>query len=132
MKKATTHYIDTLRAHGFRVTRPRKQVIAALLNASQPQTIQSLVALVAADEASVYRTIEALQKAGLVEEISIAGERPRFALAHGHHHHLVCTSCGRIAHIPCEEVPLPRMLPDTFSSIDTHELTFHGCCKNCD
>jgi len=131
MKHATKQYIEKLQAHGFRITVARKKVIAALMNSNQPQSIQGLVEIVDVDEASVYRIIEVLKKAGLVEELSILGKRPRFALFHGHHHHIVCNGCGRIEHIPCESVSSPKEMPQTFAAIDTHELTFHGCCKNC-
>jgi len=131
MEHATTHVLAALRDRGYRASSAREHIVDVLARQAQPQSVQEIVRAVDSDEASVYRTIELLRTEGLIEEIFVAGERPRVALTHGHHHHVVCDSCGRIEHIPCEDVPPPKALPSTFVSIATHDLTFHGCCKNC-
>ena len=130
MKKATKNILATLQERGYRVTKARQNVVDILACQGEPQTIKDLAAAADADEASVYRTIEMLRAEGLVEEIALIGSKPRFSLQHGHHHHIVCGDCGVVAHIPCEKVATPK-LPKDFASVDSHELTFYGRCKNC-
>lgn len=131
MEHASNAILEVLRERGHRVTKAREHIIDVLARQRQPQTTQELAQAVAADEASVYRTMQLLRGAGLLEEIHVAGERPKFSLAHGHHHHIVCNTCGRVAHIPCERITAPQTLPKDFATVHDHDVTFHGLCKKC-
>ena len=83
---------------------------------------------------TVYRTLQALKKLGLVEEL-------HFDEAHHHyevkpsaeHHHLVCLSCGKVIEF---HNPLSRYIKRNvaeakdFEIIDT-ELRMTGYCAKC-
>jgi Fur family transcriptional regulator, ferric uptake regulator len=94
-----------LRAHGYRVTRPRRAVWAALTRADGHLTVEQVAALVAergddADLASVYRTLALFEELGLAR-VSRLGDRDagRWELAHpDEHFHLVCERCGEVDH----------------------------------
>ena len=131
MSDASKHIHKELQSRGYRLTKARKKIVAILAKSKASLTIQELVKKVAVDEASVYRTIDTLKKENLVTEVKIIGEKDQYELAHGHHHHLVCSSCGLVEHIPCESVSAPQSLPKTFANIDTHEVTFYGHCAKC-
>lgn len=130
MKDAIAQILEELSLRGYRITKARKEVIQALAQQKQPQTIQMLCKQSRnADEASVYRTIRTLVEEGLVEEIVVQKDSPRYALSHGHHHHAVCTSCGVMEHVECESHRVS--VPSTFTSIEAHEVTLYGLCKKC-
>lgn len=131
MKDAMTETLGVLRERGYRVTKARERVVAVLASQDQPSTIQALARVVAADEASVYRTIETLRAEGLIEEIALPGEKPKFSLQHGHHHHIVCTDCGIVVHIPCHGIAVPLKVNAHFADIERHEVTYYGRCKAC-
>lgn len=131
MKDAIQHIVAVLHKRGYRVTGARTHIIGALLHQHHPQTIQELTAKVSADEASVYRTILLLRNEGFVEEIPVVGGKSKFSIAHDHHHHVICSECGIVAHVPCEKIHTPKKLPKTFSAIQRHEVTFYGRCKKC-
>lgn len=85
--------------------------------------------------ATVYRAVGALEASGWIVR---AGERDGAALYvrcehEGHHHHLVCTSCGSVEHAPC---PLGDDLTHAAGSagfrITGHEVTLWGLCRACD
>lgn len=130
MKSASKHIIDTLAERGYRITEARRELTSCLANSSQPLTIQDLAQATKSDEASAYRFIALLQKEALAEAIAVRGEKPRYALALHHHHHVVCTDCGLVAHVPCADEPT---LPSTigFDEIVGHEVTFYGRCATC-
>ncbi len=132
MKTASTTILDTLRDRGYRVTQARTEVIEALAKKHEPQSIQSLCTEVRVDETSVYRTISMLKQEGLIEEINIQGGATRYALTHGHHHHVVCTNCEKVVHVACATEPKKPPHVEGFSSITSHELTFYGVCSCCD
>lgn len=131
MKTASTEILKILTQRGYRVTQARTEVIEALLKHHAPLSIQSLRELVRVDETSVYRTIAMLQKEKLVEEITTQGGVARYALSHGHHHHVVCTTCKKVAHVACGRKPLIPHNVEGFAAIRSHELTFYGICMSC-
>ncbi|MEX0918119.1 MAG: transcriptional repressor [Candidatus Paceibacterota bacterium] len=132
MKGASTYMLDTLQARGYRVTKTRRELCTELAKASHPLTIRELAELVNSDEASVYRFVHLLQKEDLVHEITTRGERPRFEFKNEHHHHVVCTGCGKVAHVPCAYTPqVPKDSLSGFAEVNDHDLTFYGTCLAC-
>jgi Fur family ferric uptake transcriptional regulator len=53
--------------------------------------------------------------------------------AHGHHHHLVCTNCGRVEDFTrCDVTDLVRQLTSaTDFQIEGHWLELYGRCRAC-
>ena len=84
--------------------------------------------------ATVYRTLTAMAAAGELDAIRTPdGQMAYRTCSPGHHHHLICRSCGRT-----EEVTLPgmeavvRSIAENhgFHQID-HELELFGTCTAC-
>lgn len=135
MKEASKKELEIvaaeLSARGYRITEPRKKIIAALIEAAHPLSALALAKLVSADTASVYRTLALLLEEGFVEVIETRNSAPRYALAHGHHHHVVCDTCGHVEHIPCTgEFGTPKKVKG-FKKITHHEVTYHAHCDTC-
>jgi Fur family transcriptional regulator, ferric uptake regulator len=102
MTDATSELDDALRAHGYRVTRPRRHVWRALHDADGHVTVDELARAVGdeADVASVYRTLSLFEALGLARVSRFAeGDAGRWEPSHpDEHFHLVCRSCGAIDH----------------------------------
>jgi Fur family ferric uptake transcriptional regulator len=87
-----------------------------------------------ANISTVYRTLELLKKLDLVTETNFGEGRVRYHVAEkGHHHHLVCHSCGKI--IDLEESAL-HPLQDTLLreygfAADLRHLAISGECSQC-
>jgi Fe2+ or Zn2+ uptake regulation protein len=82
---------------------------------------------------TVYRTLDALVRDGVVMTIERAGQATRYDYKHvGHgHHHVVCRSCGTIYDVAAEDVPMPAAgLPAGFQVQDVR-LEYHGLCAAC-
>lgn len=84
--------------------------------------------------ATVYRAIGAMQEAGSVVNV---GERDGSALLalcvrSDHHHHLVCTRCGRVLGVEC---PLGDAVSNTATRdghlVTSHEVVLYGVCAHC-
>jgi Fur family ferric uptake transcriptional regulator len=56
--------------------------------------------------ATIYRTLNLLTEAGLVEQKSFKDGRSVFEVAHPHlhHDHLICTRCGQVIEFESEEI----------------------------
>jgi len=93
---------------------------------------------------TVYRTLELLVDMGLVFKFDFGDKRARYELSQGpmskkHHHHLVCTNCGRIIDYTDfidEEKELLRRTEAGLSEkynfkITNHLIQFYGLCEEC-
>lgn len=130
MKNTTAALLRKLSDRGYRLTAARRRIVAALNKSTSPISIKMLAKKVAADEASVYRTIRLLVDEGLAEEIVLTQGKAQYAVAHGHHHHVVCEACGRVEHVPCGG-DVPAKPSPLFALIQRHEVTYYGVCNAC-
>lgn len=132
-----------LRSVGQRATAKRLALVAVLLDAPRPLTIpEILVEQGGLAQSSVYRNLVVLEQAGVVHRIVTNDEHARFELAEDltgdHHHHLVCSVCGKV-----EDVPAPERLEASLSSAvadidrstgfttEHHRIDLIGVCSDC-
>jgi Fur family ferric uptake transcriptional regulator len=84
--------------------------------------------------ATVYRALQAMASAGELDAIRTPdGQVAYRTCSPGHHHHLICRSCGRTVEVslPSIEQFVRGMAAEHgFASID-HELEFFGTCTAC-
>jgi Fur family transcriptional regulator, zinc uptake regulator len=81
---------------------------------------------------TVYRNLSVFEQHGIVEATEWAGEK-KYRLAcssHSHHHHLICTDCGRTMTI--DLCPMNAILgkPENFQ-ITGHKFEIYGRCESC-
>ena len=106
------HRIDALRAEGLRITRPRKAICEALAAGHDSHLTASALHEKAQkqlgsemDISTVYRTIDALEQAGLVHHVHLGhGPAVLHLSDHVEHHHLTCEVCGRTVDLGLEEL----------------------------
>jgi Fur family ferric uptake transcriptional regulator len=124
---------------GYRITRPRRAVIQAMLDDdgySSPHQIQerararcATVGLV-----TVYRTLDLLAEMGFARRIHTEDGCHGYAAAsNGHRHHLVCRQCGATVEFDgCDlSAFLARVGQETGYRIDDHLLELVGVCAAC-
>jgi Fur family ferric uptake transcriptional regulator len=86
--------------------------------------------------ASVYRVLESLLEAGLVQRVDVGDGIARYEPVRGageHHHHLVCTDCGKVEAFadPELERAIHRVEATSGYAVDTHDVVLHGSCAGC-
>jgi Fur family ferric uptake transcriptional regulator len=139
-----THEMATarLRAAAQRYTGQRRRLIEILARAGQPLAIPDILrGRRGLAQSSVYRNLAALELAGVVRRVMTGEEFAKYELSEeltGHHHHLICATCGRT-----EDVTLP---PDLERRLDTvldgvareadfadvgHRVDVLGTCSDC-
>lgn len=131
-----------LRTVGQRLTANREALVDALVTAPRPLTIPEIL-----DErprlaqSSVYRNLVVLEDAGVVHRVVGADDFARWELAEdlaGHHHHLICASCGRVDDVPAS-AGLERSVAAAAAAItratgfrtEHHRLDLVGICATC-
>lgn len=122
-----------------RQTKQRAAVIRVLQNSRTHPDAAQVHAEVRAELPSVslgtvYRTLDALVKDGMVMTIERTGQATRYDFKRPGepHHHAICRSCGAVFDVALETVPkLPASsLPAGFQVSDVH-LEFMGVCAEC-
>ncbi|MHB8399638.1 MAG: Fur family transcriptional regulator [Candidatus Limnocylindrales bacterium] len=131
--------LRTLDAAGHRLTEPRR-VVAGLLDA---RTGHFSAADLVADarerhpgigRATVFRALELFLALGVVERIDLpTGEHAYVVCEPAHHHHVVCTGCGRSTEIDDRGVrALTRKVAKrTGYEIGRHRVELFGLCPAC-
>jgi Fe2+ or Zn2+ uptake regulation protein len=130
-----------LRSVRQRYTRQRRSLVDALARGGTPPGVPELLSASGLPQSSVYRNLAALEQAGVVQRIVTDEEFGRYELAEDlteHHHHLICSSCGRV-----EDVTIPDDLEaDVDRTLDrlarrsgfakvAHRLDLIGTCRDC-
>jgi Fur family ferric uptake transcriptional regulator len=131
--------LSTLSRRGHRLTRPRQAVLRVIEASPQGFNARQIhLALrrrrVPIGLTSVYRTLDLLVRLGLIQEVHREGGDHRYlACDITHHHHAVCTDCGRILDFGvCDlEALTRRVARSTQMTILGHRLELFGRCKEC-
>lgn len=84
--------------------------------------------------ATIFRTLDVLAGLGAVERLDLpSGEHAYVACDAVHHHHVVCSSCGRSS--DADDAGLRAIVRDierqTGYRIDDHRLELFGLCPAC-
>jgi Fe2+ or Zn2+ uptake regulation protein len=130
-----------LSAAGRRYTGARRRLIDILIRSGHPVAIPEILRRKGLAQSSVYRNLGDLERAGVVRRIATDEEHGRYELAEdltGHHHHRVCSSCGRVRdlEVPADlehtiERALDRLAAAAgFAEVD-HRLDVIGLCEDC-
>jgi Fur family transcriptional regulator, ferric uptake regulator len=128
-----------LREQGFRVTGARRAILQALLGCAGHVSADELAALVnetapRVGRMTVYRTLELLQRLGLIRAVYQGSGAAHFVLLHnGHHHHLVCSRCDAVVEFDdCLMQDLEARLGDRYDFlVQGHLLEIVGLCRDC-
>jgi Fur family transcriptional regulator, ferric uptake regulator len=86
--------------------------------------------------ASIYRILDELERLRLVQKVQVGQDMARYEpmrTGEGHHHHLVCDSCGIVTPFTDEGLEnairkLSRRVP---MQVAEHEIVLHGACRAC-
>jgi Fur family ferric uptake transcriptional regulator len=123
----------------IRPTRQRQVVTDALDDLAEFRSAQDIHAVLAdrgepVGLATVYRTLQLLVDNGVVDQLrNDAGEALYRRCSSGHHHHLVCRSCGRTVEVegPTVERWADRVAGEHGFIDVAHTLEIFGTCPDC-
>ncbi|MCJ7513050.1 MAG: transcriptional repressor [Anaerolineales bacterium] len=129
-----------LRQAGFRITPQRQVILEVVAHGKDHQSAQQvhLAArrrLPGLNLATVYRTLDSLNRAGLVDLMDDTKGSLRFSLRDPQHPHahLVCRQCGQTFEFPV--TGLSRLAQDirrrTGFRTDLEHQAFSGLCRGC-
>jgi Fur family transcriptional regulator, ferric uptake regulator len=137
--QARNHLTDALGRAGERLTEPRRVVAGLIVGREGHFTAAELV-----DEArqvnpgigraTVFRAIDLFSSLGLLERVDLpAGDHAYVACDSVHHHHAICTKCGRAQDVA--DAGLGDVLAEIGAhsgfTVTAHRLEIFGICGVC-
>ncbi len=103
-------YVTLLKNSGLKVTPQRISVLRILDRHTHP-TIDELYEEVLKESpsvslATVYKNLNTLKDEGLVVEVNMVNQKPRYDIYEHPHIHVVCEKCGRVKDVSYEDAKL--------------------------
>lgn len=134
-----TPIVTALDRAGYRLTEPRRRVAALIAGHDGHFTTGDLVSEALAENvrigrATVFRTLEVLEELGAVERLDLpSGDHAYVVCRRSHHHHVVCSRCGRSQEIDDAglRVVVGEIARRTGYRVDEHRLELFGLCPAC-
>jgi Fur family transcriptional regulator, ferric uptake regulator len=140
MESWTEDALERLRAASGRSGGARRAVVDFLARQDCCLTVQEVYDGVRGEGArigiaSVYRAVEGLVEAELVQRVDLGDGIARFERTDpaDHHHHLVCADCGKVEPFadPGLEAALERVAGGRGYDVAAHEVVLRGACEDC-
>jgi len=136
------------KSHASRWTVPREAILDFLSRSSKHMSVKEIYSSLYKSYpgmglTTVYRTLELLARMGLITKLTLGDGQSRYEFKSSekekHHHHLICTECGKIidySEFLDEELSLVRKTEErlakkyNFKVLD-HNIEFLGICEKC-
>ncbi|MCP4568792.1 MAG: transcriptional repressor [FCB group bacterium] len=131
---------EYIRSTGLRETEQRKRVLKTFLATTEHVSVEDMYRIVNEKSrkvgyATVYRTMKLIAESGLAVEVVFNDGIARFEhrLGRKHHHHLVCTNCGKV--IEFESTAMDRGEQEVLAKYKFRQTSHHyeifGFCREC-
>lgn len=128
-----------LREKGYKITPQRRAVLEALVQGEQFSSVQQVWEIVRKTQPDVsldtiYRNLTLLKDIGTVHEIiRPTGNVYEMVTEGHHHHHLICTECGKTE---CIDIcPMNKIYEKEAAArgflVTGHVFEFYGLCWSC-
>lgn len=124
---------------GYRITAPRRALAGLIGERAGHFTADDLVAAsrsrrLGIGRATVFRSLDVLTELGVIERLDLpSGEHAFVGCEPAHHHHLVCSRCGRSTDVG--DLGIARALQEVADRsgyrINSHRLELFGVCAAC-
>lgn len=127
--------VRRMQAAGHRLTRTRRAVVRAVLESPPHFTVDEVRQRIPrVGRATLFRTMKLLQEIDVICRVLMEDGSLHYRLStRGHHHHLVCTSCGQVEDFFDGEIRrlIDELGHSTNYRIEGHWLDVYGRCNAC-
>jgi Fur family ferric uptake transcriptional regulator len=131
--------VDAFDLAGYRLTAPRRAVADLIAEQDGHFTAADLESVarerrLEISRATLFRALDLLAELGVLERLDLpTGEHAYVPCAPKHHHHLVCSRCGRTTEV--EDLGVAAAVDEIARRsgyrIDSHRLELFGLCRHC-
>jgi len=134
--------------HATRLTAPREAIVEFLNSSSKHMSAKEIYMSLQKSYpnlglSTVYRTLDLLARMGIVTKLVLGDGQSRYEFKskgkEDHHHHLICTNCGKIINYSeflDDELRLVKKTEERLAKkynflIKDHNIEFLGICDKC-
>ena len=132
------HFEKACRNAGLKITHQRLEIFRELAGAHDHPSVETIykrlvkkLPTVSLD--TVYRTLNTLEKQGVVSKVDTAESQARFEAEMSPHHHIICNECGKITDFhssDLDESVIWDKVQD-WGEVNRMNITLYGLCKDC-
>jgi Fur family ferric uptake transcriptional regulator len=136
------------RGHALRWSALRESILELLSSASRHMSAKEIHASLYKTNpnlglTTVYRTLDLLSQMNFINKITLINRHGRYEFnrgdKEGHHHHLICTQCGKIINTKEFEEDEPALMKKTEENLTknynfeifNYYIDFFGLCSKC-
>ncbi len=140
MENVIVKFKDFLKSHNFLWSKEREIITEQVIDNDYHFTADDLFIQLNQkgkniSRATVYRTLDLLEKSHFVSRIQMQSGKHLYEhiFGHEHHDHLICQECGKIIEFQCEgieELQKKVALENNFR-MTGHCLKIYGICSDC-
>lgn len=130
---------NILEKAGLKKTSGRIAILNCLLKENKPLSQHEIAEKLKGfkiNEASIYRSLEAFHRVGIVHKVEGVEKTRRFAISESPsekspcHPHFICIECGKVECL--KELEIPDLKPHNKSYVvKSREMILKGSCKHC-
>ena len=141
MTSETERVLKRIREEEFKLTQQRRLIVELFIEHENIHpSAEELYQLVMQEEpdvglATVYRTLDLLERLGVVHTVNFGDGKARYELTSElhQHHHLLCKQCGAVDEVDEDLLGAveQELTKRTGYSIIDHEVKFYGLCPSC-
>jgi Fur family ferric uptake transcriptional regulator len=139
MRLTERNVATALRRNGYKVTPQRRLVIRTIISSEDHLTPADIYEKLRNEQpniglTTVYRTLEILAQLELICELHSGGICHSYTIsAPQHHHHLICSNCGKVVDFTGYDLSEleERLSRESGFRINNHLLEFTGLCQSC-
>jgi len=135
VRERLDEFVKRCKEYGLKITPQRLAVYEVLLKSRNHPTVEEIYEEVKkmypyVSLATVYRTLETLERLGLVKRVCFWENSARYDANPVEHHHLICESCGKIEDV---EVSGGLQLPQEVKGFKVfgYSVNVYGLCPEC-
>jgi Fe2+ or Zn2+ uptake regulation protein len=134
-KRQSSKFSERLSTRGFRFTPQRQRVYDVLMQKRDHPTadevfVRAKKQMPEISHATVYNTLDALVKCGLVKQVQLQRGAARFCPNMEEHCHYYCDKCGEVFDVPLDKNSTMMPSPRGFK-VDHYDIAVHGLCADC-
>ncbi|MDB5083448.1 MAG: Fur family transcriptional regulator [Bacilli bacterium] len=130
--------LELLKNKGYKYTGKREKIVTMFADETRYMSAREVMEYMQIEYPglsfdTIYRNLTLFEELGILESTELKGEKQfRFSCpGSDHHHHIICTLCGKTQKI--ELCPMHAVLgtPDGFT-ITGHKFEIYGLCDQCE
>ncbi|MFN8518298.1 MAG: Fur family transcriptional regulator [Chloroflexota bacterium] len=138
MTSSTTDLAAAMEAAGHRLTQPRRAVADLIAARDGHFSAADLIddartRRLGIGRATIFRSLELLTELGVLERLDLpSGEHAYVPCEPVHHHHVVCSACGRVTEIDDHGLTSAvEGIERARRQVESHRLELYGRCPRC-